>query len=106
MHLQRLKLTFKDLDLEPSDYCGHDSLHIYANHREYVITNICGTDKPDPIITEEGLKFVHFLFLTDQFVSGRGFHLQFESSPDFGNTFLVSQILEIILGLEYVCHLN
>lgn len=79
----RIKLTFKDLDIEPSDYCGHDSLHIYGNYREYVLGVVCGSDNPEPIITEEGIDFVHFLFRTDHMVTGKGFHLQYESAPSF-----------------------
>ncbi|GBM83217.1 hypothetical protein AVEN_265606-1 [Araneus ventricosus] len=79
----RLKVTFPDLDIEPSDYCGHDSLVIYSGEKEKEISKVCGKDKPMPIITDPGVNKLHFLFLTDTMASGRGFHLHYEAGTHF-----------------------
>ncbi|XP_055931598.1 chymotrypsin-like elastase family member 2A [Argiope bruennichi] len=75
----QLKLAFEDLDIEPSDFCGQDSLVIYSGEKEEVISTVCGRDKPMPIITDPGVNKMHILFRTDKMGTGRGFHLRFEA---------------------------
>ncbi|XP_015908299.1 chymotrypsin-like elastase family member 2A [Parasteatoda tepidariorum] len=79
----RLKLTFVDVDIYPYDFCAEAALIVYANEQEYVITKICGKDKPSPIITEPGVNVVRLLFTTEFIGFGKGFHLRYEAAPSF-----------------------
>ncbi|GFV53762.1 ovochymase-1 [Trichonephila clavipes] len=79
----RLKLTFVDFEIDPSDFCGQDVLYIYAKEKEYVLASICGKEKPLPIVTEPGVNMVHLLFRSDHMSTARGFHLHFEAALSF-----------------------
>ncbi|XP_035231398.1 low-density lipoprotein receptor-related protein 12-like [Stegodyphus dumicola] len=79
----QLKIIFKELDIDPSDFCGQDSLVIYSGAKEHVIATVCGTNKPEPIITDPGVNIVHLLFRSDHMSVARGVHLQFQAGPHF-----------------------
>ncbi|GIY35851.1 plasminogen [Caerostris darwini] len=79
----RLKVTFVDMDIDPSDFCGQDGLTVYSGAKEEVMAQVCGTDKPEPLVTDPGVNKVHLLFRTDSMAAGRGFHLHYEAVTSF-----------------------
>ncbi|XP_015916653.2 chymotrypsin-like elastase family member 2A [Parasteatoda tepidariorum] len=78
----RIKITFKDLDIEPTGSCGHDKLVLYGKDKESVLGEYCGDLIPRPILSNSGESEIRLLFLSDEMVAGRGFRLQYESSPN------------------------
>ncbi|GIY74071.1 ovochymase-1 [Caerostris extrusa] len=81
---QRIKLTFKDLDIDPSGSCGTDKLVVYGKDKETVLGIFCGHIIPNPIMSHEDENEIRLLFQSDYMAGGRGFRLEYESSPDLG----------------------
>ncbi|XP_035204602.1 low-density lipoprotein receptor-related protein 12-like [Stegodyphus dumicola] len=77
----RIKLTFKDFDIDPSSGCVQDKLIVYGKDKESVLAMLCGSQLPRPILSNEGENEVRFLFQTDYMRGGRGFLIEYESSP-------------------------
>ncbi|GBM30247.1 Ovochymase-1 [Araneus ventricosus] len=79
---QRIKLTFKDFDIDPSPQCSQDELVVYGKNKETVLAIVCGHFPPRPIISNEGENEIRLLFRSDHMSSGRGFLLEYESGPN------------------------
>ncbi|KFM79841.1 Plasminogen, partial [Stegodyphus mimosarum] len=78
----RIRFTFKDLDIDPSDFCQQDSLTVAIEFGiEIPIGLFCGSEIPRPVILEEGSELVQLTFMSDYMGSGRGFHIYYEASP-------------------------
>ncbi|XP_054714971.1 chymotrypsin-like elastase family member 2A [Uloborus diversus] len=73
-----VKLTFEDLDIEPFDHCGTDSLDIFDQNSHYAF---CGNDTNIPPIVSSGGELV-VLFRSDFIKGGRGFHLKYTIGLD------------------------
>ncbi|XP_055931610.1 chymotrypsin-like elastase family member 2A [Argiope bruennichi] len=73
----RIKITFKDFDLEPPD-----QLYVYGKDKQSVIGSFSGFENPRPILSNEGENEIRFLLLTDFMAAGRGFLLEYESGPN------------------------
>ncbi|GIY35849.1 plasminogen [Caerostris darwini] len=77
----RIKITFKDLDIAPSESCNQDKLEILGEDEGNILGIFCGTDLPRPVFSEKGDTKVNLKFGTDYMETGRGFHLYYEASP-------------------------
>ncbi|XP_035229811.1 chymotrypsin-like elastase family member 2B isoform X2 [Stegodyphus dumicola] len=77
----RIKLTFKDFDIDPSSGCVQDKLIVYGKDKQSILAMLCGSQLPRPILSNEGENEVRFLFQTDYMRGGRGFLIEYESSP-------------------------
>ncbi|GFR00184.1 ovochymase-1 [Trichonephila clavata] len=90
----RIKLTFLDFDIDPSDSCGTDKLVVYGKNKETVIGIFCGLIIPRPVISHEDESEIRLLFQSDYLAGGRGFRLEYESGPD----------IELCKEDEGICH--
>ncbi|XP_042910258.1 ovochymase-2 [Parasteatoda tepidariorum] len=79
----RIKLKFLEFDVDPSSGCSQDQLVVYGKDKKSVLGLFCGYELPKPILSNEGENEIRFLFRTDFMVSGKGFKVQYESSPHF-----------------------
>ncbi|KAF8794181.1 Cubilin like protein [Argiope bruennichi] len=77
----RVKVTFIDLDIQPSESCNQDKLQLLGEDESNILGIFCGTDIPRPVVSEKGDRKLHMKFGTDYMGAGRGFHLYYEASP-------------------------
>ncbi|XP_054714454.1 chymotrypsin-C-like [Uloborus diversus] len=77
----RVKVTFKDFDIDPSDSCDQDKLEFWGEEGNNVLGIFCGSDIPRPIFSEKGDQLLRITFNTDYMGTGRGFHIYYEASP-------------------------
>ncbi|GFY39869.1 chymotrypsin-like elastase family member 2A [Trichonephila inaurata madagascariensis] len=77
----RIKVTFKDLDIAPSENCNQDKLQLLGEDESNILGIFCGTDLPRPVFSEKGDTMIRLKFGTDYMGAGRGFHLYYEASP-------------------------
>ncbi|XP_054715757.1 chymotrypsin-like elastase family member 2A isoform X1 [Uloborus diversus] len=80
----RIKMTFEDFDLQASGSCMQDRLVIYGKDKESVLGIFCGSQKPYPILSNEGENEIRLLIQTDFMAGGRGFVATFESGINLG----------------------
>nr|XP_042910694.1 cubilin-like [Parasteatoda tepidariorum] len=76
-----IKLTFKDLDIDPTGSCGFDGLAVYGKNQEVKLGVFCGKQLPQPILSIPGESEMQLLFTSDEMGSARGFRIQYESAP-------------------------
>ncbi|XP_055931196.1 chymotrypsinogen B-like [Argiope bruennichi] len=76
----RVKVTFIDLDIQPSGRCSQDKLEILGEDERKLLGIFCGTDLPRPIFSEKGDKMMRLKFGSDHMGAGRGFHLFYEAA--------------------------
>ncbi|XP_035229832.1 ovochymase-2-like [Stegodyphus dumicola] len=77
----KIKLTFKDFDLDPSSGCVQDRLVVYGKDKQIVLGILCGSQLPRPYLSNKGENEIRLLFQTDYMRGGRGFLIEYESSP-------------------------
>lgn len=77
----RIKLTFKDMDIDPTGNCFGDRLVVYGKSKKNIIGVFCGHTKPNPLVSLEEDNEIQLLFVSDYMVGGRGFKLQYEAAP-------------------------
>ncbi|KAG8176249.1 hypothetical protein JTE90_021347 [Oedothorax gibbosus] len=80
----RIKLTFLDLDIQPSMGCSQDQLVVYGKGKTSVLGTFCGSQAPQPLLSNQGESEIRLLFRTDFLGGGRGFKVQYESAPSMG----------------------
>ncbi|PRD32124.1 UNVERIFIED_CONTAM: Transmembrane protease serine 6 [Trichonephila clavipes] len=78
----RIKITFKDFDVDPSGSCGQDQLVVYGKDKQSVLGIYCGYEKPRPILSNPDESEIRLLFRSDYMKAGRGFLLEYESGPN------------------------
>ncbi|XP_021003553.2 chymotrypsin B-like [Parasteatoda tepidariorum] len=76
----RIKITFKDLNLNPSETCT-DRLTLKGKDDVSFLGVFCGNVMPNPVLSHEGEREMQMTFETKD-SGGRGFHVQYEASPD------------------------
>lgn len=69
------------MDIDASGGCNEDQLVVYGKDKESVLGIFCGTELPYPILSNEGENEIRLLFRTDYMQAGKGFLLEYESSP-------------------------
>nr|XP_042910261.1 uncharacterized protein LOC107441451 [Parasteatoda tepidariorum] len=79
----RIKITFLEFDIDPSRGCSQDQLVFFGKDKKSVLGNFCGYELPKPILSNVGENEIRSLFRTDFMGSGKGFKIQYESSPYF-----------------------
>ncbi|XP_054714936.1 plasminogen-like [Uloborus diversus] len=89
----RIKITFKDLDIDPSSSCSNDNLAVYGKDKESIIGIFCGREIPRPILSHEDENEIRLIFQSDHMIGGRGFKLEYESGRD----------IELCGGDEGIC---
>ncbi|XP_055930985.1 chymotrypsin-like elastase family member 2A [Argiope bruennichi] len=78
----RIKITFKEFDIDPSTQCIQDELVVYGKDKETVLGILCGHYPPRPLLSLEGQSEIRLLFRTDHMGVGKGFLLEYESGPN------------------------
>ncbi|XP_055939285.1 chymotrypsin-like protease CTRL-1 [Argiope bruennichi] len=76
----RIKVTFKDFDLDLSSRCTQDQLVIYGKNYRGVLGTFCGHELPRPILSIDNE--INLVFKTDFIQGGKGYLLEYESGPN------------------------
>ena len=56
-----------------------------------LLGKFCGADIPRPIFSKRGDKLLKISFRSNEWATGRGYHIYYEASPDLGkcNTYIL-----------------
>uniref|UniRef100_A0A670ZEH4 Metalloendopeptidase n=1 Tax=Pseudonaja textilis TaxID=8673 RepID=A0A670ZEH4_PSETE len=75
----RIKLTFRELDVELHQECTYDHVEVYNGRdaKASVLGRFCGTKEPDPIISTSNRMFLKFF--SDNSIQKKGFEAAYTS---------------------------
>ncbi|GBO34881.1 hypothetical protein AVEN_173552-1 [Araneus ventricosus] len=90
----RIKVTFKDFDVDVSSRCTQDQLAIYGKNYHGLLGTFCGHELPRPILSKENE--IVLIFRTDFMKGGRGYLLEYESGPNMPRSAVHPTILRKI----------
>ncbi|XP_051907425.1 bone morphogenetic protein 1-like isoform X2 [Hippocampus zosterae] len=79
----RIRLAFKDIDMEAHLECAYDHLEIFdgSDVRAPRLVRVCGTGKPSPVISSDNALFLRFF--SDNSVQKRGFLASYTAGSSF-----------------------
>lgn len=78
--LQRIKLTFQDVDIEVADMCMRDAIELVevVNNQARGLGVFCGNQTYPPVVSSTNVIII--MFRSDFMVGRRGFHIRYQIS--------------------------